>query len=143
MSIVPSFESKVPLWSSWNRRNRQYRNKMRRSVFNHKTLLQRNTPARQLKPMTIETRSGDPFLVELANLINDVCNRGETVNDIAVRAGLSRDLVSRLRNRTYRSAPSLANIEAVCSAIGYRLSLQPQSAIAEDDAGNSDPSPVS
>jgi DNA-binding phage protein len=77
--------------------------------------------------MTIETSSQQPFLVELASLIDEVCQRGETVNDIAVRAGLSRDLVSRLRNRTYRSAPSLANIEAVCNAIGYRLSLQPNS----------------
>jgi len=75
--------------------------------------------------MPTEENSNQPFLVELARLIDDVCQRGQTVKDIAVRAGLSRDLVSRLRNRTYRSAPSLANIEAVCNAIGYRLTLQP------------------
>jgi len=84
--------------------------------------------------MPIKENSNQPFLVELAKLIDDVCQRGQTVNDIAVRAGLSRDLVSRLRNRTYRSAPSLANIEAVCNAIGYRLTLQPHpEARAVDD----------
>ena len=76
--------------------------------------------------MTPETIASQPFLVELAKRIDEACNRGETINDIAVRAGLSRDLISRLRNRTYRSAPSLANIEAVCNAIGYRLSMQPK-----------------
>ena len=87
--------------------------------------------------MTIETSSRQPFLVELAKIIDEVCQRGETVNDIAVRAGLSRDLVSRLRNRTYRSAPSLANIEAVCNAIGYRLSLQPHSVVVEPSGADS------
>ena len=87
--------------------------------------------------MTIETSSRQPFLVELAKIIDEVCQRGETVNDIAVRAGLSRDLVSRLRNRTYRSAPSLANIEAVCNAIGYRLSLQPDSVVVEPSGADS------
>ncbi|MCY2983947.1 MAG: hypothetical protein NTY15_09945 [Planctomycetota bacterium] len=111
---------------------------MRRSVFNGMTLIITKTdPPDNLEPMTTETSSRQPFLVELAKLIDEVCQRGETVNDIAVRAGLSRDLVSRLRNRTYRSAPSLANIEAVCNAIGYRLSLQPNSVVVVDEAGSS------
>ncbi|MFY7875073.1 MAG: helix-turn-helix domain-containing protein [Pirellula sp.] len=75
--------------------------------------------------MTIEPTSSKPFLSQLSELIDEVCKQGQTVNDIAIRAGLSRDLVSRLRNRSYRSAPSLSNIEAVCQAIGHRLALVP------------------
>ena len=46
-------------------------------------------------------------------LLDDVCKCGETVNDIAIRASpirasLSRDLLSRLKNRSYRSAPSMS-----------------------------------
>ncbi len=86
--------------------------------------------------MLTNEMANQPFLVELATRIDEVCNRGGTVNDIAIRAGLSRDLVSRLRNRTYRSAPSLANVEAVCNAIGYRLTLQPYAVVegASSDA---------
>jgi hypothetical protein len=75
--------------------------------------------------MSTEPASSKPFLSQLSELIDEVCKKGQTVNDIAIRAGLSRDLVSRIKNRTYRSAPSLPNIEAVCEAIGHRLALVP------------------
>jgi DNA-binding phage protein len=97
---------------------------MRESVLMSTRLIIARTTLANLKPMPKETSSNQSILVELAKLIDDACNRGSTVNDIAIRAGLSRDLVSRLRNRTYRSAPSLANIEAVCHALGYRLWLK-------------------
>ena len=74
-----------------------------------------------------------PFLVQLGELIDQACKNGATISDIAMRAGLSRDLVSRLRNRSYRSAPSLLHIEAVCNAIGHRLELHP---VREDKATN-------
>ena len=75
--------------------------------------------------MSTKPASSKPFLSQLSELIDEVCKQGQTVNDIAIRAGLSRDLVSRIRNRSYRSAPSLPNIEAVCEAIGHRLALVP------------------
>ena len=75
--------------------------------------------------MTTEPSSSKAFLSQLSELIDVVCKQGKTVNDIAIRAGLSRDLVSRIKNRSYRSAPSLSNIEAVCEAIGHRLALVP------------------
>jgi DNA-binding phage protein len=75
--------------------------------------------------MTTEPSSSKAFLSQLSELIDEVCKQGKTVNDIAIRAGLSRDLVSRIKNRSYRSAPSLSNIEAVCEAIGHRLALVP------------------
>jgi len=75
--------------------------------------------------MTTEPSSSKAFLSQLSELIDEVCKQGKTVNDNAIRAGLSRDLVSRIKNRSYRSAPSLSNIEAVCEAIGHRLALVP------------------
>lgn len=75
--------------------------------------------------MTTEPSSSKAFLSQLSELIDEVCKQGKTVNDIAIRAGLSRDFVSRIKNRSYRSAPSLSNIEAVCEAIGHRLALVP------------------
>jgi DNA-binding phage protein len=78
--------------------------------------------------MSTEPASSKPFLSQLSELIDEVCKKGQTVNDIAIRAGLSRDLVSRIKNRSYRSAPSLSNIEAVCLAIGHRLAVVPMEA---------------
>ena len=75
--------------------------------------------------MNRESSDQQPFLNQLGELIDQACKNGETVSDIAMRAGLSRDLVSRLRNRSYRSAPSLLHVEAVCNAIGHRLTLEP------------------
>lgn len=77
--------------------------------------------------MNTEQDPNPPFLVQLGELIDDVCSRGESVTAIAIRAGVHRDLVSRLKNRNYRSVPSLSNVEAICGAIGYRLVLQPNS----------------
>ena len=75
--------------------------------------------------MSPEHTPNRPILIQLGELIDEHCKRGESVNAIAIRAGVNRDLVSRLRNRNYRSSPSLANIEAICKAIGYRMVLQP------------------
>ncbi len=80
--------------------------------------------------MNADQNPNPPFLIQLGELIDEVCKRGESVNAIAIRAGVHRDLVSLLRNGTYRSAPSLSNIEAICNAIGHRLALKPNSDFA-------------
>ena len=84
--------------------------------------------------MSIDQNPPPPFLIQVGELIDEVCKRGESVTAIATRAGVHRDLVSRLRNKTYRSAPSLANIEAICNAIGHRLALKPNPDFASNKA---------
>ena len=72
--------------------------------------------------MSINQNPTPPFLIQVGELIDEVCKRGESVTAIATRAGVHRDLVSRLRNKTYRSAPSLANIEAILKTADMNFS---------------------
>lgn len=69
------------------------------------------------------TITNDDLLQEIGNLINDACDQGDNISAIAERAGVQRDLVSGLRNGTYRATPTLARTEAILRAIGYKISF--------------------
>lgn len=71
--------------------------------------------------------TNDALLEQLGTLINEACERGDSVSAIAERAGVQRDLVSGLRNGTYRFTPTLARTEAILKAIGYKLAFEKMS----------------
>lgn len=60
-------------------------------------------------------------LDELGRLIEDACEKGDSVSAIARRSGVHRNVVSGLRNGSYESNPSLDSIEAIAAAIGMQL----------------------
>lgn len=61
----------------------------------------------------------------LAEMINNACEKGDNVTAIAARIGVARDVVSGLRNGTYRYDPAYSLVKALCSDLGGRLSLVP------------------
>ncbi len=64
-------------------------------------------------------------LDEVARLINEACEAGDNVSAIAERTGgVTRELVSRLRNGTYDSSPSLDKLVSILDAIGYRVRFE-------------------
>lgn len=62
-------------------------------------------------------------LVELSELINEACERGETVRAIANRAGVSEVTVSLLKNQTYRKSPTLGMLAKIAMSLGRKISL--------------------
>lgn len=70
------------------------------------------------------TLISDDLLDQLATLIESACERGDNVSAIAERAGVNREFVSSLRNRTYRSSPTIDRMKAVCDAIGVKITLR-------------------
>ena len=73
------------------------------------------------------TITNDDLLHEIGTLIHQACEQGDNVSAIADRAGVQRDLVSGLRNGTYRATPTLARTEAILRAIGYKISFEKMS----------------
>jgi DNA-binding phage protein len=73
------------------------------------------------------TITNDALLEQLGALISEACDRGDSVSAIAERAGVQRDLVSGLRNGTYRATPTLARTEAILRAIGFKVTFEKMS----------------
>ena len=63
-------------------------------------------------------------LDEVVDLINHACESGDTVNAIAERSKLDRFMISRLKNRQYKSSPSLEIVETLLLALGHTLSVK-------------------
>lgn len=73
--------------------------------------------------MPMPTATGEDLICTLSNAIQEACERGDSVTAIAERAGVQRDVVSGIRNKTYRFKPALDRFEAICEAVGLRVSL--------------------
>lgn len=71
--------------------------------------------------MPVET--SEDLMDELGRLIDEACERGETNRSIADKAGVQYDLISGLRNGTYRATPTIARVESILKALGYRLKI--------------------
>lgn len=70
-------------------------------------------------PTTVSRQELD----ELRSLINEhIESTGESVTALAVRAGVARGVVSRLRSGNYPSSPSLEVIKLVGASLGKRIS---------------------
>ena len=69
------------------------------------------------------TVTSEKTMSELARLIEEACDRGDSVSAIAERAGVQRELVSGIRNGSYRYKPTLDRFEAICAAIGVSINL--------------------
>lgn len=67
--------------------------------------------------------TSEELLLSLSESIEEACERGDSVTAIAERAGVQRDVVSGIRNRSYKHKPSLERFESICSAIGLRVKL--------------------
>lgn len=66
----------------------------------------------------------EDLLQQLGQLIDVACDRGDTVSAIADRAGVQRELVSGLRNGSYRATPTIARADAILRAIGYKVEFK-------------------
>lgn len=73
------------------------------------------------------TMTSEDLLSELAKLIETACEHGDTVSAIAERAAVQRDLISGLRNGTYRATPTLARTEAILNSLGYKIEFKKMS----------------
>lgn len=62
-------------------------------------------------------------LDELARLINDACDKGDNVSAIAKRSGVAREHISRIRNATYPSSPTIETAEAILQSLGFTLTV--------------------
>lgn len=69
------------------------------------------------------TTTSEEILKEVGKLIHEACEQGDTGLSIAERSGVQFDVISGLRNGTYRSIPSVARIEAILKALGYKLQI--------------------
>jgi DNA-binding phage protein len=72
------------------------------------------------------TLTGEDLMHELGRLIEDACQKGDSGNAIAERAGVQRDLISGLRRGNYRATPTIARVESILKALGYRLEIVPE-----------------
>ena len=73
--------------------------------------------------MPMPTATSEDLICTLSKAIEDACEHGDSVTAIAERAGVQRDVVSGIRNRTYRFKPALDRFESICEALGLRISL--------------------
>ncbi|QDV23464.1 helix-turn-helix domain-containing protein [Aureliella helgolandensis] len=66
-------------------------------------------------------------LCELGRLIAEACVQGDNVSAIAERAGVSRTLVSQLRNGSCVGSPTIDKVVAILEAIGESMQIPPHS----------------
>jgi transcriptional regulator with XRE-family HTH domain len=69
------------------------------------------------------TMTGEDLMQELGRLIDEACLSGDTNLAIAERAGVQKDLISGLRNGTYRATPTIARVESILKALGFSLKI--------------------
>ena len=69
------------------------------------------------------TMTGEDLMQELGRLIDEACQAGDTNLAIAERAGVQKDLISGLRNGTYRATPTIARVESILKALGFSLRI--------------------
>jgi len=72
----------------------------------------------------VPTITSHETLAELGKYIEAACERGDSVSAIAERAGVQRDVISGLRNGTYRYSPTLDKFEAICKSVGVEIILK-------------------
>ncbi len=72
------------------------------------------------------TSTGEDLMHELGRMIADACEQGDSNVSIAERAGVQKDLISGLRNGTYRATPTVARVESILKALGFRLEIVPE-----------------
>lgn len=63
-------------------------------------------------------------LQELARLLTEAVENGDKVTAIAERIDRPYQLVSALKNGTYRSSPTVEILEEICGAIGVEVVLK-------------------
>jgi DNA-binding phage protein len=71
--------------------------------------------------MEMPTLNSQSILDEISNLINAACERGDSVSAIAERAGVRREIVSLLKNRSYSFSPTIEKVDAICKAVGKKI----------------------
>ena len=69
------------------------------------------------------TMTGEDLMQELGRLIDEACSAGDSGSAIAKRAGVQFELISGLRNGTYRSIPTIARVESILEALGYKVNF--------------------
>lgn len=62
-------------------------------------------------------------LEDLGERITAACKNGDSVNAIAERAGVRREMVSRLKNANYSYSPSFEVVEKIANAIGLQITF--------------------
>lgn len=70
--------------------------------------------------------TSEDLMHELGRLIDEACENGDTNLSIATRAGVQKDLISGLRNGTYRATPTIARVESILKALGFSLRIVPE-----------------
>lgn len=69
------------------------------------------------------TAQSQTTIDELNKLINAACDNGDNVSAIALRANVSRSIISQLRNGTCPNSPSVDTVSAILSVLGKELSI--------------------
>lgn len=69
------------------------------------------------------TLTGEDLMQELGRLIDEACANGDSGSAIARRSGVQFELISGLRNGTYRNVPSIARVESILDSLGYKVSF--------------------
>lgn len=76
------------------------------------------------KPRTQKIRRGLELQGIRKALIAHLSASGESVSNLAVRAGVKRDFLYRFVNGTYKNAPSFETMVSVVRAIGCSLAIE-------------------
>ncbi len=66
----------------------------------------------------------DEIIEQITALIEDACAAGDNVSAIAIRAGVSRSKVSRIRNHSFEEYPSIETLSKIALALGRKVSIR-------------------